>query len=201
MDEVSFFIKNAQHHLKQVYTGEGLLKIDGTDYAHTILRITTKNEETYALDMTGAQYGWDGVLIPWKLYANMRVREIREVMPFGQTKVFCKERAEAMGEQCKWIHQIKDGFAKNIDEAIVWWQRGHLPTTKILRLPEQDFQKEQASLLETVDHFLQLYNMIEESQGGFEVKGGFIQGAFDRKFTSAVRAIIPGRGSSSSGTI
>lgn len=200
MDEVNFYIKNAQHHLRQVYPGEGLPTIDGTDYAHTIIRITTKNEEAYALDMAGAQYGWDGVITPWKLYVNMRVREIREVMPLGQTKVFCKTRADAMGEQCKWIHQIKDNFAKNMDDAIMWWQRGHLPTTKLLHLPEQEFQKKRASLLETVDDFLQLYKKIQESQGAFEVTGGFIHGAYDRKFTSAALGIIPGRGSPSSGS-
>lgn len=200
LDEVSFFIKNAQHHLKQVYPGAGLPIIDGTDYAHTIIRITTKHDETFALDMAGAQYDWDGVIIPWKLYVNMRVREIREVMPFGQTKVFCKMRAEAMGAQFKWIHGIKDNFAKNMDDAITWWQRGHLPTTKLLRLPEQDFQREQASLLETVDKFLQLYKTMQDSQGAFEVKGGFKYGMHDRKFTSAALGIIPGMGPLSSGT-
>lgn len=200
MDEVSFYIKNAQHHLKQVYPGEGLLKIDGTDYAHTVIRITTKNDETYALDMAGAQYGWDGVIIPWKLYVNMRVREIREVMPFGRTKVFCKTRADSMGEQCKWIHRIKDDFAKNVDDAVTWWQRGHLPTTKLLRLPEQEFQRNRSSLLEMVDRFLELYKTIQESQGGFQVKGGFNHGVYDRKFTSAALGNIPGRGSPSPGT-
>ena len=182
-----------------MYPSEWPIGIDAAEYPHTIIRITTKSGETYALDMAGAQYGWDEVIIPWELYVNTRVRAIRNVMPFGETKAFCKTRAENMGEQCTWIHQIQEGFAKNMEDAITGWQSGHIPTTKLLRLPEQEFQRKQSSLLDAVDQSLQLYKMIQESEGRFDVKEGFPHGAHGRKFTSAAHGKIPGKFSPSSG--
>lgn len=158
-----------------------------------MIRVTTRGGESYALDMAGAQYGWDEQIMPWKLYTALRVREIREVIPFGQTKVFCKLRAYLMGEQCKWIQRIHENFAENVEGGITWWQRGKISTSKLLRLPEQEFKQRQASLLGVVDQFLKLCKALQESKGAFKVKGGFIHGAYGRTFRSAAPGIIPGR--------
>ena len=160
---------------------------------HKVIRVTTRSGESYALDMAGAQYGCDEPILPWKLYTVLRVREIREVVPFGQTKVFCKIRANLMGEQCKWIQCIHENFAENVEGDITWWQRGKISTSKLLRLPEQEFKQRQASLLGVVDQFSKLCKALQESKGAFEVKGGFIHGAYDRTFSSAAPGIISGR--------
>lgn len=179
--------------MRQVYGGEGPPVIDGTDYAHTIIRVTTMNGETYALDMAGAQYGWYEPVTPWQSYNTSRVREIKDVVPFGGTRVFCKTRADNTGGQHKWVHGIKEGFAKSVDEAVEWWQRRNIPSSDLLRLPEHEFQKRRGSLIDTVDEFLQLYKAIQESNGGFTVREGFKHGGYDRKFTSFALGTIPGR--------
>lgn len=152
-----------------------------------------KSGEMYALDMAGAQYGWHESIMPWELYSTSRVREIKAVLPFGGTSIFCKTRAKAMGKQCEWIQHIKEGFAKNVDEALIWWQRGNISTTDLLRTSENEFQSRKASLLGIVEEFLVLYRTMQERQGGFHVKGGFKHGALDRAFTSAALGVIPGR--------
>ena len=185
--------------MRRLY-GDSLPAMDATDYVHSIIRITMKNGHIYALDMAGAQYGWHESIIPWQTYHASRVREIREVLPFGGTRLFCDARANSMIAQGKWVHGINRNFAFNVQEAVTWWQKKNISTTNLLRLPEPDFTKHQSSLLETVAEFLRISKTMQESKGAFDVKGGFQHGAFDRKFTSAALGLIPGRSSHSSET-
>ena len=173
-------MKNTQHDLLRVYLNEGNPKIDATDYQHNIFRITTRNGEVYALDMTGAQYGWTECIVPWKIYADSRVREVKNVVSFGGTRVWSNTEAKKMGGQHQWVHSIRMLFAQVVDGAVMLWQRGNMLTTDLFRLPEQDFQKKQASLLDAVEELLQREIAIQDSQRGFELKGGFRDG-FDRK--------------------
>ena len=191
MDEVTHFTKNVKHYLKRVYSGQGPLMIDGTDYAHTVIRITMKNGEVYAFDMTGAQYGWDECITPWNLYSNSRIRELMEIVPFGETKVRYKMKANNTGGQSKWIRQIKDCFARYVECAMTLWQRDNISMTSLLRLPEAEFQRKQAYLLDAVEDAMQRTKAILESHGGLEVKAGFKPWIPDRKFTSVTPGFIP----------
>ena len=176
----------------RVYASEGLPKIDGTDYRHTLVRVKLKNGESYAVDMAGAQYGWHEPVTPWQLYENSRVREIDQVVSFGGTRVFCKKRANDMGGQHKWAHAIKENFGEEVDEALAWWQRANILLSDLLRLPEHAFPKRKASLLACIDEVLQRYKAFQESRGMFDVGGGFKHGALDREFTSfALGSVSP----------
>ena len=166
-----------------MYLNEGVRGFDDTDYIHTIIRVTMKNGETYSLDMAGAQYGWHESVVPWKLYTT-RVREVKEVLPFGGTKIFCKTRAKTMGPQREWIHSITEIFAKYMDGAITWWQTSNISTADLLRLPEYEFQKKKTSLMEVAEDHLRLCKTLHESRGYFEIEGKFNEGP-DREVTSA----------------
>ena len=177
-------MKNAKHDLLRVYPNAGDPKIDATDYHHNIIKITMKTGEVYALDMTGAQYGWTECIVPWKTYVESRVREVKKVVPFGETKVSSNMDAKKKGGQYQWVHGIKVLFAQIVDGAVMLWQRGNILTTDLFRLPEQEFQKKQASLVDAVEELLQKEKSFQESQGSFESKAGFGDG-FEKKFHSA----------------
>ena len=159
--------------------------MDGTDYTHTILRVTTKNGETYALDMTGAQYGWCEPVISWPLYNASRVRKFEEILTFGATRILHKARAVKSGGQLQWNRDIKEQFAEVVDGAVDRWQKDHISLTELLRLPERDFQKSQASLVDAVADWLQRHKNFQEAQGVFNFTGGFKGGELDRVFTRA----------------
>ena len=144
-----------------------------------------KNGETYVLDMTGAQYGWSEAVTSWPLYNASRVRKCEEALPFGGTRDFCKAQASKSGGQRQWTRRIKEQFAGTVDGAVDRWQKDHMSLTELLRLPEQGFQKNQASLLDAVQDLLQRHKNFQEAQGIFKVTGSFKEGAFDRAFTSA----------------
>lgn len=169
---------------------EGRTGIDGTDYAHTIIRVTLKHGESYSVDIAGAQYGWHEPVTPWQLYNTSRVREIKEVAPFGGTRTCYKTEAINMSEQREWIHSIKENFAERVDCALARWQRVNILSTDLLRLPEHEFQKRQTSLLGCVDEFMQRYKAFQDSYGGFNVAGGFEHEGFDRDFTSSALGTV-----------
>ena len=177
-------MKNAEHDLLRVYPNEGNPKIDATDYHHNIIKIITRNGEVYALDMTGAQYGWTECIVPWQIYVESRIREVKDVVPFGGTKVCSNMKAKETGGQYQRVHNIKVLFAQVVDGAVMLWQRGNILTTDLFRLPAQEFQKKQASLLDAVEELLQKEKAFQESQGSFESKRGFRDG-FEKKFISA----------------
>ena len=176
--------------MRQVIKTEGILGLDTTDYKHTILRVTMKNREKYVLDMTGAQYGWYEAVTPWPVYNASRVRSFTEVLPFGSARDFLKARAVKCGGQWQWIRSIKDQFAEVVDRIVVRWQKDHISLTELLRLPEHDFQKNQASLVDAVEELLQRHKKFLEAQGIFNVSGGSKEGALDRPFTSATRCTV-----------
>ena len=173
----------AKHNLRRVVPNEGRNRIDATDYAHTVIRVTVKNGDVYVLDMAGAQYGWHEPVIPWQLYSASRVRGIKSVVPFGETRVFCKQRAQNLSEQQNWIHSIKESFAESVDDAVAKWQMANISSSDLLRLPDQEFLERQASLLDAVDGFMQQYKTFSESQGNYNISQGFQHGGLDRKIT------------------
>ena len=153
-----------------------------------------KNGETYALDMTGAQYGWSEAVTSWPLYNASRIRKCEEILTFGGTRIFHKARAVKNGGQLQYNRGIKEQFAESVDGAVDRWQKDHISLTELLRVPEGDFQKSQASLVDAVADWLQRYKNSQEAQGVFYFTGGFKEGEVDRTFTRATRSILSPEG-------
>ncbi|KAK3174430.1 hypothetical protein OEA41_001676 [Lepraria neglecta] len=82
---------------------------DNAEQGHAIIHITLKNSETYAVDITGAQYGHYDSVIPWDLYAESQVDSIQEVQPLGSIKE-CRKRMDKATKT--------DGCTKTIEEEI-----------------------------------------------------------------------------------
>lgn len=164
-----------------MYPNEGF---DGTDYSHTVIRVTVKNGDVYVLDMAGAQYGWHEPVIPWPLYNASRVRDIKDVLPFGGTTQIYRTRATETGGQFQWVVGIMEIFAVEVVVAVVGWQGHNISLSDLLRLPEHEFQKKRTSLISYVDDNLQRSKAFRESRGDFEISGGFKPG-IERKFTNS----------------
>lgn len=52
-------------------------RIDNTEFRHSLFKIALHNDELYALDLTGAQYGWFEPLCPWTEVVENRCDEHR----------------------------------------------------------------------------------------------------------------------------
>lgn len=56
--------------------------LDNTVQPHSILQLTLPNHETFAIDITGIQYGFphdDDAIIPWEIYRSSRIQSVRQV--------------------------------------------------------------------------------------------------------------------------
>ena len=159
--------------------------IDGTDYAHSVLRVTLGNGERYALDTTGAQYGWPETVTPWDLYCEVKVQSIKSIHPFGYTKEFCKARAEKIGGQRLWMEQILALFANSLEQTFALWQRDNGSLSVLINLLDPEIDLNQASLLGMIEDGLWRKEEYWASLGAFDLQGDIIIEGTDRPFTSS----------------
>ena len=164
VEEVTHSTKNARVRLLQA-SNTGTL--DTTDYLHSVIRITSKNGDKYILDLTGAQYGWQETVTPYDIYQQTKVRLVKKVLPFGFIRQFCKEGAENRGGMEKWHHDVDVGFETVLNDVMKSWQQGNMPLSTLLRLPDDQFERQQAGLLETLEAGMQGYKQLMTESGAF----------------------------------
>ena len=175
IEEISHKVKGEKLVMRWLYPTAGAPpEIDSTVYDHSVLRVTMKDGQSYALDLAGAQYGWQESVMTWERYSASRVQKKTSSVPFGETRVFCGIVATSTGGHHEWMHRVSQTFAKTVEEALVSWRTANISLVDLVRLPaESEFQEKQSSLLDTVDKLLQRYRTLQESEGGCEVKVGF----------------------------
>lgn len=117
---------------------------------HQVLQVTLKNKEVYALDMTGAQYGWPlPTTMPWGTFLKERVEIVKEIRKFGETAQDLRvERAATNNEEILYYHQAMDEMKQFFNMLLKQWQNNVSLLKDMLKLPEEDFQRKQASLFQ-----------------------------------------------------
>ncbi|KAK4692435.1 hypothetical protein P7C71_g4767, partial [Lecanoromycetidae sp. Uapishka_2] len=168
VDEISHLTKNTKLRIFQRFISGGL---DGTDYAHTVIRATLKNGEKYIMDMTGAQYRWPETITPWEQYQDVKIASIKQILPFGGTAAFCKKRAEDMAGHRLWVHQVDNSFAEALGQLLNIWQKMNLSLGAMLNLPDSDFRAKRMALLGSVENDLQMFKAYNEQIGQYDIKG------------------------------
>ena len=151
-------------------------RIDATDYRNLVLKITVGNGEQYAIDMTGAQFGWTEAILHWNFYSASRIRPTAEgekVMSFGQTKTNLREFCLKAGRERERTYKIYEDFGKVLDGLFAQIEAdGILPKiSALVRLPEVDFKAQQEELLYTVRHHLERVKALFEEQGSLKIAG------------------------------
>ena len=178
VDEVTHYTKNTRLRL---LPADDTGTVDAHDYSHSVIRITLKNGEKYILDLTGAQYGWQETVTPYDIYQQAKIRLIKKVSPFGYTRQFCKV-VENMDGISKWHHDVDVGFETVLNDILITWQHENMSLSTLLRLPDDQFEKQQAGLLETLEGGMQEYKQFMTESGAFDLEGGIKIGGLDRKF-------------------
>ena len=193
VDEVIHFTKNVRVRLIQAYN-TGLTSkpsaVDATDYLHSVIRFALKNGEKYIMDLTGSQYGWQEIVMPYDIYQQSKIRLIKEILPFGGTRQFCKERTEKAGGIAKWNHWEDNGFETALNDLLKRWQQENMSLSILLRLPDDRFESQQAGLLDMVVAGMQIYRKFMTETGALDLKGDIMVGGFDRKFTDVTGKAI-----------
>ena len=165
IEEITHKVKGEKLVMRWLHpTAEGPPEIDSTVCEHSVLRVTIKDGQTYALDLAGAQYGWQESVMTWERYSASRVQKETSSVSFGMTRVGYGTVATSTGGNYEWMHRVSQAFARTVEEALVSWQMANISLVDLVRLPaEPEFQQKQSSLLDTVEKLLQRYRTLQES--------------------------------------
>lgn len=146
--------------------------IDGTEYKHSVLRITTRTGEKYALDMTGAQFGWKESILPWDLFADTRILSVAGIEAFGYTKPFMEAKCSSLGEAPVYVHYIQKSFRDALNSIIFTWQEANMLLPTLLVLPHEKFEQQQQALIVDVEDEMQRFREFAISTGQFPIMRG-----------------------------
>ena len=125
---------------------------DARNDSHSILKVTVQNGEQYALDMTGAQFGWQEAVIPWNIYAHFRIQHIIETLDFGH------EHVHLRGSATSWLSNADPmlvKFTERLWVATEEFQGKQLAFKKLLDLPEDVYRAKIATLLDGIRNHLE----------------------------------------------
>ena len=116
--------------------------------------------EIYALDMTGAQYGWTEPILPWDVFANTRLRTIDHVDSFGWHRPYYKNRCHSSVVGYKGYHDVMEDFGRALDDYIGKWQKKNVSLQALLNLPQDQFQAKREALMAYMESSLGMYRKV-----------------------------------------
>lgn len=147
---------------------------DNTESNHCIIQVTLKNGESYAIDITGAQYGHYDAVIPWDLYVKSRVDRIEKMNPLRNIGE-CKKRISKKSKGRARTQE--EQFAEVFVSAAKSWQVQYGPFEAMLKTKEENFKRKQAGLLDCIEEAVKGHKkeMEVETLPEAEVSEGFNQ--------------------------
>lgn len=155
--------------MRRIYSGT---VVDGTEYKHSVLRITTRAGEKYALDMTGTQFGWTESILPWDLFADTRILSFDGIEAFGYTKPFMEAKCSSHGERRAYVHYIHKVFRDALNSIIFTWQEANMLLPTLLVLPYEKFEQQQQALIVNVEDEMQRFRKFAISTDQFPFMRG-----------------------------
>ena len=134
---------------------------------HTILRVTLRNKEQYAVDLSGAQYGHYQECLPWPDYLTTRVEQSLEVSAYGTAKDWLAEQAKQRGFPTDKVHSLNLSFAKELGLCIKLWKQQGESFDTLLVSPEAQYQQKKETLLGLVKELMNLSRETSIQQGSW----------------------------------
>ncbi|KAL8865250.1 MAG: hypothetical protein Q9174_006988, partial [Haloplaca sp. 1 TL-2023] len=118
---------------------------------HRVLKITLPNEDSYAFDFPGAQYGWYGpAVVPWAMFEKERLASVLEDREFGWTLKDSLDAFDA-GSEDKEISMVLVSLQKCFIDGIATWQQQNSSFQELVACSEEDYRNKEKRLL----HFME----------------------------------------------
>ena len=148
------------------------MRKDGTK--HKVLRVTLSNGEQYAVDFTGAQYGYKEDCQYWEDYREERVEGDLEVRPLGSTEKWyvekVKEKPQEGGYPFKEMLSIKYHFANELKRSLEIWVKKEGSIDCMLTLPDEEYEGKSKLLLEWVKSSMKIAREVSIRKGRWSRK-------------------------------
>lgn len=106
-------------------------------HIHTVLKLTLKSDEKYALDLTAAQFGWKETLAPWGAWSGLRAY-ISSTEPF---RTGCQKAKEFFAPDLTGVDRVQEAARANLIKEVVKELRGFRDLDSRLKADGEDFQQ------------------------------------------------------------
>ena len=138
------------------------------DFTHRILRIELKTGEIFAVDLSGAQYGYRETVMPWISYLQSRLgtssEDGVELHPLGKTLEITQVASAGPG-LFGIIMRLSYDYAQVVNAAYTEFDQ-HCPLEQMFKLPQKEFERKRDQLLSSIAVALKNYNGKGENGGG-----------------------------------
>ena len=123
---------------------------------HEVYKVTLCNGETYCVDPTGAQYGFEDRVISWQAFMSDQAWFIYDCKPLGWHANELPARKPLPNNYPDQIASMswreKEEMAEAFDDHLKGLIMRHIPVSKLLELPETAYLQESRMLLLDVRH-------------------------------------------------
>lgn len=141
-------IKNRVRPIYLVDTDHKFCQLQGP---HHVLKAQLKSGESYAIDITGAQFGWDDVVMPWSEYFSKHCQKIKTSEPLGGRRSYYEgvmKRSEILPKGLRsmviWTHKMGEVFAEIVHE---WFEDYDTKVSGLLSLPDEEYTRRASAFL------------------------------------------------------
>lgn len=127
---------------------------DSSKAEHVLFKITINEDEDYALDVTGAQFGFYDPVTPWATYQQNCIEILGKVRPLQHLRDSHRLPSEDFSNKKGWDatrKALNGQFAKIFGSATRSWQVQNEPFSAMLKQREETFRKKQGELLDCID--------------------------------------------------
>ena len=127
---------------------------DSSKSEHVMFKITINEDEDYALDVTGAQFGFYDPLTPWASYQQNRVETLGKIRPLRRLRDSHRLPSKDFSQKHGWDatrKALNRQFARIFGSASESWQAQNGALSAMLQLGEETFRKRQGQLLDFID--------------------------------------------------
>jgi hypothetical protein len=136
-----------------ISVGAGPAEFGYANNNHALCRVTLKNGEAWAIDTTGAQYGYPETLCPWPEYKQQRTETVGRAREFGSIHA---HHHSITSKKIPGVIEMLD-LSRMLTELIPLWTRLHGGTLNaILRGSDAVFKGASDKFLDLFDKHLKV---------------------------------------------
>ncbi|KAH4016354.1 hypothetical protein HBI81_194720 [Parastagonospora nodorum] len=167
VEEVQVRLKNIPRNTTVIYAN-GVQQSAYPDNPHFVLRLTSmESKKTWAIDITGAQFGFTQNLWLWEEYSNKHLETVEEINELNTSWVLLKTLSSVHGAPSVDFG-IPFAAMGHVNLALKSWEETELDKRIFVLLHDKNFAVAQVSLIQTIKKAM--CKFVDESDYSKEVQ-------------------------------
>lgn len=126
-----------------------------SEYNHAVIKLTLNNGDQYALDISGAQFGYRTPLVPWNQYFDTRVDSVAQTKYLGDHRRRSKFLVKPDEDGNGGMKTCNEEVAEVINAAIEKWQKKNIKLKDMLRLQDSAFFSKREEFLRSIEESIE----------------------------------------------